>query len=98
METESITLELAANGWILRDKADPELHKIFVFEEGDTDKESVEAFARLLWTLCDLCGPTTSRYSAHRITIKIEPGDKWEGEDHESLQSCENEGDDGQSA
>lgn len=95
MEAESITIEIAANGWILRDKADPELHRVFVFEEGDTDKEAVEGFRSLLWTLNDLCGPTTSRYSAHQINIKIEPGDKSEGEDHESVQLRKDEGSDG---
>lgn len=93
-----IVIEMARNGWLIRDKSDPEMERLFVFSEGDTDKEAVEGFRYLLWTLNDLCGPTTSRYSAHRINITIEAGDKWEGEDHESLQSCENKGDDGQSA
>jgi len=86
-----IVIELARNGWVIRDKTDGELEQVFVFSEGDTDKEAVEGFASFLWTLTDLCGPTTSRYSAHRIQIKIEPGDKYEGEDHESLQSREDE-------
>lgn len=89
-----IVIELARNGWIVRDKQDEELEHVYVFSEGDSDKESVEGFRSLLWTLNHLCGPTTSRYSAHRINITIEPGDKWEG-DHESVQLCKDEGSDG---
>jgi len=33
---------------------------------------------RLLFTINDLIGPTTSRYSEHRIYVRIEPGDKFE--------------------
>jgi len=39
-------------------------------------KETMEAFVRLLWEVNDLIGPTTSRYSPHRVTIGLEPGDK----------------------
>jgi hypothetical protein len=85
-----IVIEMAHNGWLIRDKSDSEMEKLFVFSEGDTDKEAVEGFRYLLWTLNDLCGPTTSRYSAHRINITIEPGDKHEGGDDESVQPCNN--------
>lgn len=88
-----IVLEQARNGWILRDKQDQELEHVYVFSEGGTEKESIESFARLLWLVTDLCAPTTSRYSPHRIKITIEPGDKYEGECDESLQSCKNKAD-----
>lgn len=81
-----IVIETAKNGWIMRDKSDSEMEKLFVFSEGDSDKESVEAFRYLLWSLNELCGPTTSRYSAHRINITIEPGDNHQGGEDESLQ------------
>lgn len=88
-----ITIEMARNGWIVRDKQGEELEHVYVFSEGDTDKESVEGFRNLLWQLNELCGPTTSRYSAHRINITIEPGDKYEGGGDESVELCTNEDD-----
>lgn len=90
-----ITIKQVFNGWILEDKTDDEMARTYVFTEGDSEKESIEGFRMLLWQLNDLCGPTTSRYSAHRINITIEPGDKYEGDDHESVQLCKDEGSDG---
>lgn len=90
-----ITIQMARNGWIVRDKQDEEIEHVYVFSDGDTDKDAIDGFVKLLWTLNDLCGPTTSRYSPHRIQIKIEPGDKWEGDDHESLQSSKHKSSDG---
>lgn len=85
-----IVIEMARNGWIVRDKRDEELEHTYVFSDGDTDQESVEGFRNLLWQLNELCGPTTSRYSAHRINIRIEPGDNHEGGHDESVQPCNN--------
>lgn len=86
-----IVIEMVRNGWIVRDKQDDDQEHVYVFDEGDTDKYAIESFSRLLWLVTDLCAPTTSRYSAHRISIKIEPGDKWEG-DHESPQPRNDKG------
>lgn len=75
----SLVLKMVSNGWILEDHSDPEFTRIEVFEsKEDNEKGEVEAMARLLWTIDSLIGPTTSRYSKHRIYIKIEPGDKFE--------------------
>lgn len=75
----SLVLKMVSNGWILEDHSDPEFTRIEVFEsKEDSEKGEVEAMARLLWTIDSLIGPTTSRYSKHRIYIKIEPGDKVE--------------------
>ena len=71
---------MVSNGWILEDESDPEFIKRAVFEHADSfrdsEKSEVEAFVRLLWTLNDMIGPTTSRYSEHRVAIRIEKGDK----------------------
>lgn len=75
-----IKIELVSNGWILEDHSDPDYTRRTVFEHADTFCESakseVETFARLLWEINSLIGPTTSRYSEHRIAIRIEKGDK----------------------
>lgn len=75
-----IKIDMVSNGWILEDHTDSEFTKRFVFEHMDDfqngEKSEVEAFVRLLWVLNDLYGPTTSRYSEHRVAIRIEKGDK----------------------
>lgn len=81
----SLIIKMASNGWILEDHSDPELVRVEVFEGGDREEEDVKAMQRLLYTIDSLIGPTTSRYSEHRIYVRIEPGDKFE--DHkEELQ------------
>jgi hypothetical protein len=47
-----------------------------VYQETETDE--IEAFAEFLRYLVDHYGPSTSRYSAKRIYIRVEPGDKYE--------------------
>lgn len=75
----SLVLKMVSNGWILEDHSDPEFIRIEVFEsKTDSAQGEVEAMARLLWTVDSLIGPTTSRYSEHRIYIRVEPGDKFE--------------------
>lgn len=79
-----LTIELVANGWMLTDESDPEMPKKHVFEDTgsgslvNADRESLEAFRRLLWSINDLLGPSTSRYSKDRIYIELKPGDKHE--------------------
>jgi hypothetical protein len=70
-----ITIQRAYNGWFIIDKDDEE-ERIWVFHEGDDEKTTAEAFADVLWRVKALIGPSDSRYSAHRVTIGIEPGDK----------------------
>ena len=43
----------------------------------ETEDDEVNAFASFLWLLNDYYGPSTSRYSAKRIRITVEPGDKY---------------------
>lgn len=74
----SLVIKMVMNGWILEDHADPELVRIQVFEGGDREEDDVKAMQQLLYTINDLVGPTTSRYSKHRIYVRIEPGDKFE--------------------
>lgn len=75
-----IKIKMVSNGWILEDHTDSEFTKRYAFEHMDDfrngEKSEVEAFVRLLWALNDLYGPTTSRYSEHRVAIRIEKGDK----------------------
>lgn len=72
----SIAIDRAANGWYLIHSEEGELDQVYVFDEGETDEDEAEAFSRLLWHIKTLCGPQESRYSAYRVMIKIEPGDK----------------------
>lgn len=66
------------NGAILRvetDAPDAEVDEV-VYQEREDDE--IEAFADFLRHLLDHYGPTTSRYSAKRINVVVEPGDKYE--------------------
>lgn len=79
-----IKIEMTGNGWILEDDSDPDMPKKVVFEDMgrgsaiNPDKVTMEAFTRLLWAINDLVGPTTSRYSKHRLHISLKKGDKYE--------------------
>lgn len=79
-----IKIEMTGNGWILKDDSDPDMPKKMVFEDIgrgspiNPDKVTMEAFTRLLWSINDLIGPTTSRYSKHRLHISLKKGDKYE--------------------
>ena len=44
----------------------------------EQEDAEIEAFADFLRHLVDHYGPTTSRYSPKRISIRVEPGDKYE--------------------
>lgn len=70
----------AKNGFVLtidhgRENEEPEE---IVYQERDGNE--IVAFADFLHFINDHYGPSTSRYSAKRIQITIEPGDKWEGD------------------
>lgn len=76
-----IKIECVDNGWLLTDETDPDGHRRRVVESNDgmmvnPSKETMEAFCRLLWEVNDLIGPSTSRYSPHRVSITLQPGDK----------------------
>lgn len=75
-----LTIETAANGWLIRKEPDEiddrsELH-VYSFTDSQYDVEEVKAFAQVLWCLNDLIGPSTSRYSPARIYVKVQPGEK----------------------
>jgi hypothetical protein len=74
----SLVIKMVSNGWILEDHSDPEMVRVQVFEGGDREEDDVKTMQQLLYTINDLVGPTTSRYSEHRIYVRIEPGDKFE--------------------
>lgn len=67
----------AANGAILlveTDAPDATPDEV-VYQEREDDE--IEAFADFLRHLLEHYGPSTSRYSAKRIHIVVEPGDKY---------------------
>jgi hypothetical protein len=73
-------LRHVANGVVLRfeqDDGDGTGVEEVVYQEPDGGE--VEAFAEFLWLVAENYGPSTSRYSAKRIRISVEPGDKYEG-------------------
>lgn len=72
----SITIESAVNGWYLIHSEEGEPDQVYVFHGEGGEQSEVEAFRDLLATIDTLYGPSTSRYSEHRIYIRIEPGDK----------------------
>lgn len=73
-----IKIQYAQNGWILTHTEEGEPDRLFVFSHNGSDQSEVEAFRDLLWQVNDIYGPSTSRYSEHRIYIKVQPGDKHE--------------------
>ena len=78
-----ITIEMAANGWLIRTQPDhPEdRSETYVYSHADSfnDTDEVKAFAEVLWRINDLIGPETSRHSVARIYVEVKPGDKYEG-------------------
>jgi hypothetical protein len=73
-----IKIQYATNGWLLTVSEEGEMDKLYVFSHGDSEQSEVEAFRDLLVAVHDAYGPSTSRYSAHRIYIRVQPGDKHE--------------------
>jgi hypothetical protein len=71
-----IRIQYAENGWLLTHSEDGESDKLHVFSHYDDEQTEAEAFRDLLATVNGLLGPSSSRYSAHRIYIRVEPGDK----------------------
>ena len=63
------------NGAVLRVETNGEdSGEEIVYQEQEDDE--IEAFADFLLHLVDHYGPTTSRYSLKRISVRVEPGDK----------------------
>jgi hypothetical protein len=63
------------NGAVLRVETNSEdSGEEIVYQEQEDDE--IEAFADFLRHLVDHYGPTTSRYSRKRISIRVDPGDK----------------------
>jgi hypothetical protein len=80
-----IKIEAVDNGWIITDETDPDgPNKVVVQADGvrsiNPSQETMEAFVDLLWRVNNLIGPTTSRYSSHRLSIDLVKGDKCEVE------------------
>ena len=73
-----LKISMAQNGWILEEVITGGFNKTHVFQHNDSSLNEAEAFLELLNTVRDLCGPQDSRYSEHRVVVKIEPGDKFE--------------------
>lgn len=80
-----VKIERVGNGYILEYHEDDDTVERAVFEfrspevytEDETDIE-VETFKDMLWTLNEVLGPSTSRYSKKRISIDVIKGDKCE--------------------
>jgi len=78
-----IKIETVDNGYLLTDERDPEHPNKLVVECDcslgiNPTKKDLEAFCNLLWRLTHMIGPTTSRYSPHRVHISLKRGDKYE--------------------
>mgnify|MGYP003343983236 CR=1 FL=1 len=72
----SVTIDHAQNGWYLVHSEEGEQDRVFVFSHDDREQSEAEAFQALLYAVLDICGPSSSRYSEHRVYIRVEPGDK----------------------
>lgn len=71
-----IKIQYAENGWLLTHSEEGEPDRLHVFSHNDNEQTEAEAFRDLLATVDSIYGPSSSRYSEHRIYIRIEPGDK----------------------
>ena len=75
-----VTIEMAANGWLIRTQSDfsEDMPELYVYSHSDSthDTDEVKAFAEVLLRVNDLIGPTTSRHSKARIYVEVKPGDK----------------------
>ena len=65
------------NGAVLRVEPEGDDSSVEIVDQEQEGGE-IEAFADFLRHLVDHYGPTTSRYSPKRISIRVEPGDKYE--------------------
>ncbi len=73
-----ITIKTVNGGWLIIEPEN-DYHPENTFPVEIQDGESTAAaFARALWLVDSLIGPSSSRYDAERIQISIEPGDKYE--------------------
>ncbi|NBP28686.1 MAG: hypothetical protein EBV23_03780 [Flavobacteriia bacterium] len=79
MSDTNVRIRPVLNGWILEIKVDKDQTDRYVFSHDDAsgEEQEVKAFAGLLRTLNNLVGPSTSRYSEHRIYVDVQPGDKY---------------------
>jgi hypothetical protein len=72
-----IKIQYCENGWLLIHSEEGEPDRLHVFSHDIcSDHSEIEAFAHLLRVVDSIYGPTTSRYSEHRVAIRIERGDK----------------------
>lgn len=69
----SVIIKKAENGWILTDE-----DQTFVFSHDEDEKTEADAFLHLLYQVKESMGPSESRYSEHRVMVRIEKGDKFE--------------------
>lgn len=72
----SLVIKPAQNGWLLVYSEEGEQDRLYVFSHDDSEEEEAKAFQALLYAVNDTYGPTSSRYSEHRIYITVAPGDK----------------------
>ncbi len=71
-------LNNALNGLVLKCIGDEGVEDITTYQQSDVEEQEAERFKDFLVDILEYFGPTTSRYSKHRIHISIEPGDKYE--------------------
>ena len=71
-----VKIERAFNGWIVKHDVEDEGEHVYVYDEGETDEDAANAFSSVLYRIKSILGPHESRYSAHRVMIRVEPGDK----------------------
>lgn len=72
---KKLKIESAKNGLMLKTPHDG---TIVCQDYPDSEKEAIESFVNFLWTITDLFGPSTNRYSEFRVKIDIVQGDKFE--------------------
>ena len=79
MSNTVVRIRGAINGWVLELHSDEEQidRYVFSYEDGPAGEDEVKSFAGLLRQIDSLIGPSTSRYSEHRIYVDVRPGDKY---------------------
>jgi hypothetical protein len=68
----------AQNGWVIEHNGEGGEPILSVFKREGSEKKEIDCWIDALYHINELIGPTTNRYSKHRLHIGTKPGDKAE--------------------
>lgn len=68
----------AENGWVVEHPGEGGEPILSVYKRVDDEEGEMNSWIDALYHINELIGPTTNRYSKHRLHICTKPGDKSE--------------------